>query len=73
MSKKGLFEYAVLFHGKTTKVMQEQGIEPESKMLVDVTRVFARAPNEVAIIAAKKIPDEFLDKLDQVEIVIRPF
>lgn len=70
MSK--LFEYAVIYHPKPKKV---DGVEEreKSKLLVDVTRVLARDDKEVAILAARDIPETLLGELDRVEIVVRPF
>src|SRR3990167_7912074 len=53
-----LFEYAILYHPKVIK-------PPEF--------VLAKDDKEVAIRASRAIPDEYLAKLDQVEIVVRPF
>lgn len=64
-----LFEYAVLFHPVTKKDEQPE----KSKILVDVKRVLAGTDKEVAILAAREIPEEYLDKLEQVEIVVRSF
>jgi hypothetical protein len=41
--------------------------------LTDVTRILAVTLEEVSILAARTIPEEYLDKLEQVEIVVRPF
>jgi hypothetical protein len=67
-----LFEYAVLYHPKTKKVDGEEKRE-KSKVLVDVKRVLAADDKEVAILAAREIPEEYLDQLETVEIVVRPF
>jgi len=68
-----LFEYAVLFKGKATKAQTDEGKRPEVKLLVDVTRIIAADEKEVLLTAARKIPDECLDRLDCVEIAVRPF
>jgi len=70
--KGEIFEYAVLFHPKPKKVGDDSVTDPSS-IIVDVTRVVAQTENEVAIKAARQIPEEYLDKLEQVEIAIRPF
>jgi hypothetical protein len=67
-----IFEYAVLFHPKPKKVGDDTVTDP-SLIIVDVKRVVAQTDNEVAIKAAREIPEEYLDKLEQVEIAIRPF
>ncbi len=42
-------------------------------MVKDITNVVARDEKEVLMIAAREIPAEYLDKLDRVEIALRPF
>jgi hypothetical protein len=74
MAAKGkLFEYAVLHHPKAKKDLAGNEETVKSSILTDVTRVLAATPEEVSILAARSIPTEFLDKLEQVEIVVRPF
>jgi hypothetical protein len=72
MSAK-IFEYAVLHHPIATKEQQERGDKPRSVLIVDVKRVLANNEKEAAMLAARDIPDEFTDKLDRVEIALRPF
>lgn len=67
MSK--LFEYVVLYHPKTKKDEER----PKSELLVDVTRVLADSDREVAMRAAREVPDTYLDKLERVEICVRSF
>lgn len=68
-----IFEYAVMYHPKPRKVGDETVTDP-SQILVDVKRVVAHDEKAVAILAAREIPEEYLDgKLEQVEIAIRPF
>lgn len=75
MSKNGhgkIYEYAVLFHPKPKKVGDDSVTDP-SQIIVDVTRVVANDDSAVAILASRQIPESYLDKLDQVEIAVRPF
>lgn len=67
-----IFEYAVLHHPKPRKVGDDTATDP-SVILVDVKRVVATNDKAVAILAAREIPAEYLDKLEEVEIAIRPF
>lgn len=71
MSKSTIFEYCVVFNPKSKK----EGETPDKKpsILVDVTRVLVQNQQEATILAARSIPAEYLDKLDQVEIAVRPF
>lgn len=68
-----LFEYAILYHPTQTKEQRDKGETAKSILLKDVTRVLARAENEVLMVAARDIPETYLDKLDRVEIAVRPF
>ena len=62
----------MLYHPKPHKVGDDSVPDP-SILIVDVKRMIAKSDNEVAIKAAREIPEEYLDKLEQVEIAIRPF
>ena len=74
MAKGKLFEYAVIYHPKEKKDAAGNPLETKKSIVVtDVTRVLATSDKEVGMLAAKSIPDEYGDKLDDVEIVIRPF
>lgn len=67
--KKQLYQYAVLFH--PTKEEMEKG--EKSKIIVDLKTILASSEKEAAMIASREIPDTYLDKLDQVDVAIRPF
>lgn len=64
-----IFEYAVIYNPNEASV--EKGDEP--KLLVDVTVQLAESEKHVEIVASRAIPDEYLTKLDEVEIAVRPF
>lgn len=72
-TKMKLFEYAVLHHPAPTEDEQKRGAQPKSELLVDLTRVLANDEKEASVLAARAIPDSHVDKLDRVEIVLRPF
>ena len=74
MAKGKLFEYAVLYHPKEKKDAAGNPLESKRSIVVtEVTRVLAASDKEVAMLAAKAVPDDYNDKLEDVEIVIRPF
>jgi len=74
MAVKGkLFEYAVLHHPKAKKDVAGNEEAVKSAILTDVTRTLAGSPEEVSIMAARSIPEAYLDRLEQIEIVVRPF
>ena len=64
-----LFEYAAIFN-PTDKELKD-GVKPE--LVVKPTTVLAKNDKEVALLAARAIPENFASKLDQVEIAFRPF
>jgi hypothetical protein len=73
MTKGKLYEYAVIHHPKAKKDLAGNEEVVKSKIVTEVTRILAGTPEEVSIIAARSIPEEFLDKIEQIEIVVRPF
>ncbi len=73
MAHLKLFEFAVVHHGRVTKAQEEQGQRPESKLLVEPTRILARDEREALLTAAREIPVEFISRLDEVDVLIRPF
>jgi len=68
-----LFEYAIIHNPIATKDESDRGVTPKSVLIVDVKRVLANNEREVGVLAARSIPDEFTDRLDQIDIAIRPF
>lgn len=73
MAKSRLFEYAIVHHPRQTKAEKDEGTYPASVLLKSVTQVLATDEKEVGILAAREIPQEYLAKLETVEIAIRPF
>ena len=74
MARGKLFEYAVLYHPRSKKNAAGEPLEEKrSEIVTDVTRVLAATDAEVSIIAARSIPEQFLAKLEDVEIIVRPF
>jgi len=72
MAKGKLFEYAVLYHPKRTKDQADAGVYPKSEVLVPPTTTIGQEA-EIPMIAARAIPVTHQDKLEDVEIVVRPF
>lgn len=68
-----VYEYCILFHPRVRKDKEGEEIVEKSKLIKDIERIVAASPQEVSIIASRAIPDEYLDKLDEVEIIVRPF
>jgi hypothetical protein len=68
--KLRLFEYVVLLHPKTDKDGNETG---KTSILKDVSRVLAKDDKQVGVLAAREIPNEHIENLERVEIIVRPF
>ena len=73
MIRQRIFEYAILFH-PAEKLDANGNVVPEKSSLIqDVKRILAKDDKEVAMKAAREIPETYLDQLDLVEICVRPF
>lgn len=68
-----LFEYAVIYRPKVVKDALGNETQGPDELVVTPTYVLSKSDNEVAMKAARAIPDKFVELLDQVEIVVRPF
>ncbi len=64
-----LFQYAVLWH--PTEQQRKDG--QKDKILIDVTTVLQKDQSTVLLEAARSIPQEWMNQLDQIEVAIRPF
>lgn len=73
MAKGQLFEYAILHHPKQTKEEAERNEQPKSVLVKAPMQLLAATKDEVSILAARAIPESYLDRLETVEIVVRPF
>ena len=73
MAKGKLFEYAVLHHPKQTKEQHDRGEQPKSVLVTAPTSILSGSEGEVSILAARSVPEEHLDHLEDIEIVVRPF
>ena len=63
------FQFAVALH--PTESDRKAGLT--STVLVEVTTVLAKDAAQATLIAARAIPTLALDKLDRVEVAVRPF
>lgn len=73
MAKGKLFEYAVLYHPRATKEQRDAGESPKTEIVQAIQTILAESDKEVGIMAARALPESYLSKLEDVEIVIRPF
>jgi hypothetical protein len=72
MARQSLFEYAILFHPKPTKDAMGNDTTPKTEIVTPITTVLAGSEKEVGMIAARGVPDKYLEKLDDIEVIIRP-
>lgn len=74
-----LFEFAVLYHPrinaqKALESLADTEIEvARSTVLVQPKAAVADSEDEIRILAAREIPEEYASKVDQLEILVRPF
>jgi hypothetical protein len=74
MSKRAkLFEYAVLYHPTPTKEQKDNGTEPDSKLILGVATMLAVNEQEVGMQIARELDEEYMSKISQIDIIIRPF
>ncbi len=64
-----IFEYAAILH--PTRARKEEG--EQSVILVKPTVCLAHDLSAATVIASRALPEEVLDKLDRVEVAVRPF
>lgn len=65
-----LFEFAAFYEPKS-----ENGKESPEKprIIVEPKTVLAKDEKQASLLAARSIPEEYVDKLEFVEIAVRPF
>lgn len=68
-----LFEYAVIYHPRATKEQRDAGEEVHSEVVVPTGTVLAKDQNVATLLVARQIPEKFADRLDLLEILVRPF
>lgn len=70
MSKKSLFTYAILYHERVTT---KEGEEIKTSVLGEPKTALSTSGKQIGMIAAREIPEDKLEYLDDIEIVVRPF
>ena len=65
-----LFEYTIFFTPKDSK---GKVIRKDCKVLVPITEILAADENEVKVLAARKIDESYLDRLDEITVGVRSF
>ena len=64
-----LFQYALLFK----EVDKDGKFTGKGKIIKEITTILAADEKAASFQAATQVPEEYKDKLDQVELAIRPF
>jgi len=64
-----LYEYVVFFNPKTDVKKQSES----AKILVGPKTILTNDEKTAMLIAGREIPENFLNRLDQVEVAVRPF
>lgn len=67
MSK--LFQYAIYWQPNEEQVKKSE----KPKMLVEVKTVLSSDEKGAFVLASREIPEEYLNQLDQIQVVVRPF
>lgn len=70
MSTKKIYEYHLVY--RPTDLEIEEGKKDEMLTKLPQT-VFAKDEKTACMIAARNIPEKYADKLDQIEVAVRPF
>lgn len=65
-----IYEYAVVLQAKTDK---EGDTVEEGKIIVEPTTVLSVSEEQVQMLAARAIPEEYIGELDRITVAVRPF
>lgn len=69
--KMKLFEYAMLVHPAEVKEGEKQ---PDKTLVIAGPKtILAKDDKQAGMLVAREIPEDYIDKLDRVEIILRPF
>lgn len=73
VGQKQLFEYAILHHKTPTKEEADKGQRVISTLVAGPKTLLATNESEATMVIAREIPEEYLGRLDEIEVKIRPF
>lgn len=69
--KQRLFQYAILLHPETK---DKKETKEKTKLLSDgIQTILAQDEKQAAMLVARAIPEEHIDNLQNVEVVVRGF
>lgn len=66
-TKARLFEYVIIWH--PTEQQEKEGAK--AKIIVDLTRMLAKEVSSAQALAARAIPEEYIDQIAQIEVLFR--
>ncbi len=64
-----LFQYAAIWEPTTEQAKTGE----KAKLIVDPKTVLCADDKSAMVLAARDIPESYLNQLDQVQVVVRPF
>jgi hypothetical protein len=68
-----LFEYAIVFIPKQTKDNSGNDTTPDPEVLQQPKAIYAESETAVTVRAAREIPEDYTDRIAQVQVLVRPF
>ena len=63
------YQYLIIWN--PTEQQEEDG--QKSKIVSEIRTILARDERSATLIAARDIPKEYLEQIDQIEVALRPF
>ena len=67
--KQKLFQFALLFHPNEKELKDGK----RSEVITEVKTIIATDDKTALLLVSRQIPEEYINRLDQVEVVLRPF
>lgn len=64
-----VFQYVIFFEPNNDKLE----VPEKPKIIVDPKTVLASSEHQAGILASRDIPEEYIDRLEEVNVVVRPF
>lgn len=64
-----LFQYVIFLEPNN----ENKEVPEKAKILVDVKTIVAASDRQAGILASRDIPEEYIDRLEEVNVAVRPF
>jgi hypothetical protein len=65
-----VYEYVVFLQEKLDK---EGNVAEPGQIIVPPTTILASDSDQASMIAARKIPEEFMEQINRISVAVRPF